>query len=98
MQTSVYPDVDDLAVKQLKSGVVNGWKKVDKTQTLRQIPRIDEVSTETKMNVECQGRIGLSVHRGYATSDSDFVPRALQLGSTSYSNGLKRAKNDFQGR
>jgi len=63
IQVSVYLDVDELlAVKQLKSGVVNDWQDVDETQSSREIPRVDEVAAETQMNVELERRVGPSSH------------------------------------
>lgn len=51
----LYLDVDRfIAVEQLQSGVVNGRENVDKAQMAREIPRVDEVTTETDVDVERQ--------------------------------------------
>lgn len=41
-------------MEQLQSGVVNGRENVDKAQMAREIPRVDEVTTETDVDVERQ--------------------------------------------
>ena len=48
-----------LAVKQLKSGVVYDRQKVDEAQLTRKIQRVDEVTTETEVDIERQRGVGL---------------------------------------